>query len=328
MSRPLRLLLPILAVATVTFLAMRAGARPDLRPIVFHASSGRVKVGQEKQLCHRERLPRGHETEVGRVEMFVHGGSHHIHLYRPYNGPVDYPLHDCPFAIDFDHWQLVAATQTENLDWTLPPGVAIDFSPHQNLLIQTHFVNAGALVTKGRAHATIKLHPVDPSTVKTHAGAIFAQDRVISVPPGRTTLISRCALTGQGADARDMTILAFTGHYHFRGVEFQVFRVNVDGTLGERLYDYQGYSDPPFQQYKADANVPPLVLHAGEGIEWWCTYQNNTPNTFMFGANTQMNEHCNLFGFYYPTETPQEAIDCIHMIDAQGVEQEIRKVAQ
>jgi hypothetical protein len=26
-----------------------------------------------------------------------------------------------------------------------------------------------------------------------------------------------------------------------------------------------------------------------------------------------MNEHCNFFGFYYPSHEPQEAVDCIRM---------------
>ena len=57
------------------------------------------------------------------------------------------------------------------------------------------------------------------------------------------------------------------------------------------------------------------MLHAGEGIEWRCTYQNDGKETYAFGPNTLKNEHCNLFGFYYPAETPQETIDCVHYCD-------------
>jgi len=300
-------------------------ARPDLRPVVLIARSGHVRRGDEKQLCHPLRFPRRQETEVGRVQMFVHGGSHHVHLYRPYNGEVEYPTRNCPFAVDFAKWQLVTATQNTALDWRLPPGVAIDFAARQPLLIQTHFVNASSLRTSGSAHAKIVLHPVDPASVHAHGGALFAQDRTVEVAPGRSTMKSRCALTGEGSEARDMTIMALTGHYHFRGVEFQVYRVKRDGTLGELLYDHQGYDDPSFEQYPPDQ---PLVLHAGEGLEWWCTYQNDTGETFKFGPNTQRNEHCNLFGFYYPTETVQEAIDCVHEWDDQGREENLRILAQ
>jgi copper type II ascorbate-dependent monooxygenase-like protein len=301
------------------------GRALDLRPIVLTARPGRVPPGEEIQRCHRLRLPRRDTVEIGRVRMFVRGGSHHVHLYRPYNGPPAYPPLDCPFAVDFDHWQLVAATQKALLDWMLPPGVAIQLAGREPLMIQTHFVNGGALSTPGRARARITLDPVDPRTVTAHAGAIFAQDRLLSVPPGRTTVKSRCTVTGDAPDAREMTILAFTGHYHFRGVAFDVYRVGADGALGERVYHHDGYGDPDFTQYKGpDA----LVLHPGEGIEWWCTYQNDGTETYEFGPNTQRNEHCNLFGFYYPTATPHEAIDCIHLRDDAGVERTRRIVAE
>ncbi len=257
---------------------------------------------------------------INRVQMFVRGGSHHVHLYRPAAGELEYPTKNCPFSVDFQKWQLVAATQNPLLDWQLPPGVAIDIGPRQPLMIQTHFVNTGALDVKGGARAKMKLYPVDPSTVTAYGGALFGQDRTVAVPPGDTTLISRCAMTGQGAAAHDMTIMALTGHYHFRGVEFQVYRVFADGSLGELIYQHQGYDDPSFRTYP---DTDPLVLKAGEGIEWWCRYRNDTGETFKFGANTAMNEHCNLFGFYTPTDTPQEAMACIHRkITVNGVEQD------
>jgi hypothetical protein len=298
-------------------------AGPSLRPITLYARAGRVKKGEEKQRCHRLTFPRREEAQIGRVQMIVKGGSHHVHLYRPYNG-VEYPSRDCPFAVDFSHWQLVAATQNPLLDWQLPPGVAINLGPRQPLMIQTHFVNAGTLETRGAAKAKIVLHPMDPATVTAHAGALFAQDRTVLVPPGRSTEISRCALTGDAADGRTITVMALTGHYHFRGIDFQVYRTHADGSLGELVYQHLGYDDPAFREYPPDQ---PLVLQPGEGLEWWCTYQNDSDTTYEFGANTARNEHCNLFGFYYPSATPQEAIDCIHRIE-NGVEIDERIVAQ
>ena len=305
-----RSILWILAAVTLGFGPPSIAAAATLRPVVLDAYVGHVKRDGEKQLCHPRRFPRREPLEVNRVEMRLHGESHHVHLYRAVGDP-EYPPHNCPFAVDFSKWALVAATQNEALDWQLHPGVSILFEPHQPLLIQTHFNNDNpdAPEARGAASARVVLHPADPATVTAHGGALFAQDRTVRVPPGRTTATSRCMVAGEGAAARDLTIMALTGHYHYRGTEFEVYRVNVDGSLGERVYDHQGYDDPPFQQYPADS---PLVLHAGEGIEWRCTYQNNDPMTYEFGPNTKKNEHCNLFGFYYPAESPQETIDCVH----------------
>jgi hypothetical protein len=315
-SRRLLLVL-VSAVALAAGLAARSGAGPDLRPITLIARAGRVTPGEEKQTCHRTRFPRRQEVDVNRVQMFVKGGSHHVHLYRPYGGEVEFPTKDCPFAVDFSKWQLVTASQNPVLDWQLPPGVAINFLPRQPLMIQTHFVNAQALDVRGAAKAKIKLHPMDPSTVTAHGGALFGQDRTVNVPPGDHLQISRCALTGDAASGRQLTIMALTGHYHFRGTEFTVYRTRGDGSLGELVYEHHGYDDPKWQEYPGSQAI---VLAPGEGLEWWCRYRNDTTETFQFGANTQRNEHCNLFGFYYPTATPQEAMDCIHRIDDLGNE--------
>jgi hypothetical protein len=108
-------------------------------------------------------------------------------------------------------------------------------------------------------------------------------------------------------------IIALAGHYHFRGFRFEAYRVHADGSLGEQLYDYQSFDEPDFRQFDGS-----LVLHAGEGIEWRCTYQNDTTRTFTFGQDAALEEHCILSGFYYPTNAPQEAIRCVHDRDATG----------
>lgn len=305
MHRPALSLLVALAIAVGTLTVAEA------RVVKLKVRAGKVNKGDETQLCHPVEFPRNEDTMVNRIQIKVRGGSHHVHLYRPYPGLPDYPTYDCPFAIDFSKWQLVVATQNPLLDWQLPPGVGINFLARQPLMIQTHFVNAGSLKVKGRPRAKMLLHTMKPETVTAYGGALFAQDRTVLVPPGRSTVISRCTLTGEGDKARPMTIMALTGHYHFRGVNFQVYRTNADSSLGELLYNHDGYDDPTFKEFPPES---PLVLEPGEGIEWWCTYQNNTSETFKFGPNTSRNEHCNLFGFYYPSHAPQEAMNCIRYV--------------
>ena len=75
-----------------------------------------------------------------------------------------------------------------------------------------------------------------------------------------------CMVSGDGATARDLNIIGLRGHYHFHGNAFSVYRVKADATVGEVVYQHQGFDQPDFQQY-----TEPLVLHAGEGLEWRCT---------------------------------------------------------
>src|SRR5262245_58251426 len=153
MGRVLAVVFGVLIAATSAL----AGGHASLKPLVFRASSGRVKNGQERFICHQMHMPASGSTEIGRVQMFMPAGGHHVDVYRPVAGSaVQWPPKDCPTTINFSDWELVSATQSAGFNWTLPPGVAIDFSARQPLLIQTHF-----LATKGTHVAKTVLYPVD-----------------------------------------------------------------------------------------------------------------------------------------------------------------------
>ena len=291
-----------------------AGRGPfSLRPMVLQAASGPLKGEGENLTCFKKHGP-AHPMEVGRIHISMPGdGGHHVILFRPHPGPVQWPPKLCPLTLNWDQWELIAQTQHPETDWKLPPGVAIRVSRRQPLLVQTHYVR-GKHPKTPHAMTKTKLYPVDPATVTAHAGALFLNDRSMVVPPhSRLTEVNRCTITGEGGQAREVKLLGITGHYHFRGQGFDAYRVHTDGSLGELLYHYEGFDQPNFQQFS-----DPPVLHPGEGIEWRCHYQNNTDKTFTYGPDASTQEHCILFGAYYPTATVQEAINCTHDKDSAG----------
>ena len=256
-----------------------------------------------------------HDLEVGRIKMLLpERGGHHVILYR-HTGSDDpvWPPHECDTAVSFKGWQAVAQIQRPPaFDWQLPPGVAINFGPREPLLMQTHFVRSGVAKRKKASLTKTMLYPVDPATVTAHAGTLFAHDQTVLIPPGEHTLVNRCAFTGEGSAARELKMIGITGHYHVHGTRFEAYRVLADGSLGERLYEWTGFDAPDPRQYDN------LVFHPGEGIEWRCTYQNTGTEPIVFGTDAARQEHCSLFGLYYPTDTPREAMDCQHTRDANG----------
>ena len=291
-----------------------AGRGPfSVRPMVLQAASGPLKGTGENLTCFKKHGP-AHPMEVGRIHISMPGeGGHHVILFRPHPGPIQWPPKLCPLTLNWDQWELIAQTQHPETDWKLPPGVAIRVSRRQPLLVQTHYVR-GKHPKTPHAMTKTKLYPVDPATVTAHAGALFLNDRSMVVPPhSRLTEVNRCTITGEGGQAREVKLLGITGHYHFRGQGFDAYRVHTDGSLGELLYHYEGFDQPNFQQFS-----DPPVLHPGEGIEWRCHYQNNTDKTFTYGPDASTQEHCILFGAYYPTDTVQEAINCTHDKDGAG----------
>ncbi len=260
-----------------------------------------IPQGAESTECTYLKLPSKKDLAVNRVKIKVRGGSHHIHLYRPYDAAVTYDdgHETCNFALDFDKWQLVLASQSTFLNWQLPPGVAFHFTAGEQLLAQTHFVDNGLLESPPDGWAGMNLYTIPEEKVTSYAGSIFGQDKDVVVPPHSTaTATTRCVFPSP------VKLLALTGHYHFRGTEFTA---NLwDGaTTGEQIYRYTGYKEPVFRRYMPD-EIPDVP-----GIEWTCTYVNDTDENFTFGPFTDKNEHCNLFAFYYPTLSKSEFTTCV-----------------
>ncbi|MEO8603350.1 MAG: hypothetical protein ABI629_12310 [bacterium] len=260
-----------------------------------------VAKGSEETLCHYLKLPSDVDLDVNRIQINVTGGSHHIHLYRPYD-KVDIPDHFevCNMVVDFEKWSLVVASQLRKTDWELPEGVAFHFRAGEQLLVQTHFVNVGSLETSGEGKVVMNLQDADPGTITDHAGALFGQDRDVFVPA-----LTNIAQSADCVFPKPLKMIAQTGHYHFRGKRFSTFRWD-GGKRGVEIYHHEGYADPEFETY-----APPLLFDTGQGLEWECYWENPNDVDYTFGPFTDINEHCNLFAFYYPTESLNESITCV-----------------
>ena len=275
---------------------------PPAHGVQLAITAHAIPVGTEETACHYLKLPSDVDLDVNRIQMNVTGGSHHIHLYRPFDSSLDLPdgTEVCNMAVDFDKWSLIVASQLRKTDWELPAGVAFHFRAGEQLLVQTHFVNVGSLETKGEGKVLMNLNDADPGTITDHAGALFGQDRDVFVP----------ALTNLTASAvcefpKALNLIAQTGHYHFRGRRFSTYDW-YNGQRGAEIYHFEGYSDPIFEVYD-----PPLPIAAQHGLEWECYWENPNDVDYKFGPFTDTNEHCNLFAFYYPTASLHESITCV-----------------
>jgi hypothetical protein len=304
---PLRGVLAVgLAVAGVLISVLPAAARRIRLPKPHHGAQivvGPITVpqGSEATECTYLRFPGRHDLAVNKVDIKVRGGSHHIHLYRPYDeSTAPTSGHEtCNMAVDFDVWQLVLASQSVRLKWKLPPGIAFHFRAGEPLLAQTHYVDNGLLASPEDGWAVFNLYAMPDRKVVSYAGSLFGQDRDVVVPARSVaTATTRCLFP------RPVKLLGLTGHYHFRGKRFTAS--SWDGTVeGPPLYTFDGYTEPLFRRY-GGADDPELP-----GLAWTCTYENDTDETYAFGPFTDHNEHCNLFAFYYPAEGTTESMTCV-----------------
>jgi hypothetical protein len=262
----------------------------------------KVPPGSERQWCYYFKLPSDADVDVVRFQIRYLVGSHHMNLFQT---DKDVPDHDedCfekmpftspenPHGVD-----LIVGSQSTDLDWTLPEGVAFKLKAHRQLVLQTHYVNAGTQQTPsgmGQVKINLVTEP-DKSKVKAHLGTMFANNVNIHIPPRESRSFSTtCGLPSA------VKVVALTGHFHSRG---KVFSVNVapngaDPT--DEIYRSRAWDEPPFKVLDK-----PLDLPAGGGLYYTCDFQNKSDLDIKFGPRVDTDEHCNLFAYFYPWEEPK-----------------------
>ena len=310
-----------------------------------------VGPGQEVQNCYFFKvsdletaagMAADQPLPVNRVQIVETPGSHHMNVFRvrtivnlvPANGTVMglNGASQCFVSSNWADWPLLANTQQAgDEDWSYPTGVANTLQPTEWLMLQVHYVNAGAQTTPGGGQVAINLFSIPADQVTAQVGTLFATDQNIAVCQSNPT-----PTFSQGCQFNSpnpVTIIGANGHFHSRGTKFDIF--TWDGTsitappASDRFYESLDWNDPPMAHGPALATVPAMG-----GIRYSCSYQWSAPpdpltcstlNTFdmskhpgdpqgdccyTFGPIVEENEHCNAFVYYYPAQ-PSGGIICM-----------------
>jgi hypothetical protein len=264
-----------------------------------------VAAGTEYQHCWWFKLPSNVDLDVVKIEVRYLKGSHHMNLFQSDRDLPDGDG-DCLKGVfspmGTNGYNLIVGSQSENMDWTLPPGVAFKLKAHKQIMLQTHYVNAstqGTPAGKGKVKINLYAEP-DASKITTHMGTVFANNVNIKLPPHETSsFTTSCTMPSA------VKVAALTGHFHSRGKAFSV-NLSPDGTTAQdEIYRSRAWDEPPFKVLD-----PALQIPAGGAFQYTCEYQNNSDNTILFGPQVETDEHCNLFAYVYPWENTDEARYC------------------
>jgi hypothetical protein len=257
-----------------------------------------VPAGAEVYNCQNFVNPFGGvDTDVAEFESHMAAGSHHMLLFYKDGITENGALEACS-GLEF------AATpygsQELNDSLSFPPGVAALLPGSTGLRIQSHYLN----VTPNALTAQVQviLHVAEPGTVQYEAGVLFVINTDISVPPLTTSVVSNsCTIPS------DMNIVRTSSHMHMHGQDF----VATSGST--TLYQTTAWSDPVPSIY-----APPLVLQAGDPLDYSCTFLNTSPTaTLTFGESALTNEMCIFIASYYPTTATQPTIDANNCVPNQ-----------
>jgi hypothetical protein len=266
-----------------------------------------VAKGTEVQRCFFFRVPK--DFQVGRIVAAVNAGSHHMNVFRvktivALDGEDGAVVDggECWRSGNWADWPLVMNSQEggNTVDWTLPAGVVQRFTAGEKLMLQTHYVNAATQQTPGRGKALVNFESASGPGPFVELGTVFSTDQNIRICPGQSRKFSN---TCRFARAGPVTVLAANGHFHSRGVKFEIgVADDANQPVGGPFYTSTQWADPPFLNQLA------LAVPKGGGITYSCAFEmpaNDCADPAdsccaTFGPHVETQEHCNAFVYYYP----------------------------
>ena len=252
-----------------------------------------IPQGAEIQRDYYVTLPSDSDIYVNKIEFRYSEGSHHCNVFKSdslyrVSGTYD----DTFTAVDFSVWDMFCSSQSDSFPWQMPAGVAIRLKAHQQICIQSHYVNANTQSTpNSKGKVLVNLWTIPGSSVTSRVGLFFASNLLINIPPHDSLQTNKYVTTLDW----DIHILTLTGHFHSRGKNFWVERLFLS-SAPEEIYRNQTWDEPPMKIFSEEGYSLPqfgqIVYHS--------TYYNATSDTIHFGPHVENEEHSNLFMTFYP----------------------------
>lgn len=275
-------------IAAVVLFAGGCHRLDDSAGVIEHPLRWHQEPNTEIQDCHVFKLDNADPIEVSRIRIKFPPGSHHVHMYRADSPEAD-AVADCWSGIDWTRWHLVLGAQTQAMDWRLPDGLTVPLDPHQQLLVQVHWLNT----TDRPIDGAIDLEFHTAARSDAHVGVVFGINKQTAMEPHERKVIRQwCQMPP------DVHLLAMMGHFHGLGQSYQV-RARREAELagGETVYEALGEQTFQFKSYD-----PPYTLAPGVGLEFDCDFFNYRDIPIIWSADVKRGEHCNMSAYFYPAD--------------------------
>jgi hypothetical protein len=183
-------------------------------------------------------------------------------------------------------YQLFAiASQTSEMNYQFPEGVALKMPAHHKLDVNVHYVNKGTAPIEGECY--INIHKADTAKVMHEAKAIMFSAEDIYLGPNQKTIVIK-----EFTSAEPAKIFMLTSHTHKLGEYFDI-QIKGGARNGEVIYSSNSWHHPLIKTFPA-----PVELNAGEGLRMIVTYNNSTNKPVKFGLKSD-DEMAIIFGYYY-----------------------------
>lgn len=177
------------------------------------------------------------------------------------------------------------ASQTPELEYTFPPGVALKIPAQHKLDVNLHYVNKSTSPIIGEC--SLNLYKITAQEVEHLARPIFFSHEAISLPPKQKTVLLR-----EFNASSAMKIFMLTSHTHKLAERFEI-QIKGGSRNGEMIYASSDWHHPVIKTYDT-----PIDINPGEGLRMIITYNNTSNKTVNFGLTSE-DEMAIIYGYYY-----------------------------
>ena len=221
--------------------------------------------------------------------------GHHTILYGA-RSKQEPGTHVCT-EVDMINARYLAAGGSETGSFAVPDGIAFRLHAGQQLMIQSHFINASDHDAVGRSSFRVDTALPDLSRQPADLFTVVTTEIDVAAHAGGSAR-AECAV------GHDLSLIALGGHAHEWGRRVSIGRATAEDAAMEMLYDQPWNKDrvfdPIINGYQVDQ---PLTLAAGDRVRVDCEYENDTDEPLAFPR-----EMCVAFAFYFPAD---REIDCV-----------------
>ena len=270
----------------------------------------------DREFLFFQSYPTPRNIYIRRYQIRYRLGSHHFLLYNYPIGtgqPTPHTYRDIRDSLGnylpaiyelggLFPTRTIVETQTPEVDYSFPPGVALQMPPGTGFDFNVHSVNRSGATRQGEVY--VNLHTIDSAAVLYKATPRSFSNTNIFLPPLQTTTITRTMRFTQNTN-----IVQLWAHSHQRMIEFKVLGVG-GAHNGELLYYTNDWEHPALLTL-----TTPLRFLAGDSLRMITTWHNPTSQAIQYGLRS-VDEMQLLFYIAYgdsPTDvnevsqsTPQE----------------------
>jgi len=256
--------------------------------------TGEVGPFEEAWLCDVYPIPIEEMTAVQWVEFNQNEGMHHMTLSTLglfTTGEIPYGSYDCndlygDSSLMENQIMFFGNQGAETGKMHLPDGVAANMPPSIDIIHEIHYVNPTEEALDLYSEVNAWSIPQDEVEAGIWGGSV--RDEHINIPAATEhTEWSRCVFN------EDVEVLFLAAHQHKLGTRFTI--APFDGeTVGDVMFENTDWHDPKITQYD-----PPLVVPAGTGFEFSCTWDNENDFEINYGLTAE-DEMCNMAVVHTP----------------------------